>query len=89
MGIRPVLLLTDMPLTPAERQRRWRQRLAGQLPPAPDLRCVRCSFQHLGAHGDLCAQCWWGGEGREQRNRRRREQRAAARAARAITPPAQ
>ena len=46
-----------MPDTPAERERRYRERLAGRLPPVP--RCPQCGRQIRGAGRDgLCSRCW-------------------------------
>ena len=44
--------------TNAARQRRWRDRQAGRLPPAPRPSCSSCGIQHTGAHGPLCCRCW-------------------------------
>lgn len=44
--------------TNADRQRRWRQRQAGQLPPAERLACSSCGAACTGSHGGLCAPCW-------------------------------
>lgn len=42
--------------TNAERQRRWRQRRAAELPPMPI--CPACERRHTGARGLLCCRCW-------------------------------
>lgn len=45
--------------TAAERQRRYRERLAGRLAPAVVLTCSACGRRHTGARGLLvCARCW-------------------------------
>jgi hypothetical protein len=61
--------------TAAERQRRYRLRRAGLLPPAVKPQCQACGKVHRGAHGALCAACWrmLTPEGREDRARRSRE----------------
>ena len=55
--------LTSIPMpasdpTGAERQRRYRDRQAGLLPPAELLPCACCPRQHTGTHGDHCWECW-------------------------------
>jgi len=52
--------------TAAERARRYRERLAGRLPPAERPSCQSCGRLHTGAHGVLCSRCWQSGtpEGR-------------------------
>ena len=45
-------------MTNAERQRRWRERQAGRLPPVQRLTCPACGITHTGARGDLCSRCW-------------------------------
>ncbi len=42
----------------AENQRRWRERQAGRLPPAPRPVCPACGITHRGARGLLCSRCW-------------------------------
>ena len=44
--------------TGAERQRRYRERLAGRLPPAQRPTCPACGITHTGARGVLCSRCW-------------------------------
>ena len=44
--------------TNAERQRRFRKRKTGQLPPAQRVPCGNCPRLHSGAHGLLCCRCW-------------------------------
>ena len=44
--------------TNAERQRRYRERRAGRLPPPQPLVCAACGRNHTGAHGVLCSRCW-------------------------------
>lgn len=44
--------------TNAARQRRWRDRQAGRLPPADRLTCTACGRAHTGARGVLCSRCW-------------------------------
>jgi len=44
--------------TGAERQRRYRERKAGRLPPAPKPTCAACGITHTGARGLLCSRCW-------------------------------
>jgi hypothetical protein len=48
--------LTDR--TNTDRQRRWRQRQAGMLPPAERLSCTSCGAGCTGSHGALCSRCW-------------------------------
>jgi len=43
--------------TNVERQRRWRLRQSGQLPPAVQVLCS-CGKIHPGTHGQLCSRCW-------------------------------
>jgi hypothetical protein len=43
--------------TNTERQRRWRLRQAGELPPAVKVVCP-CGKIHPGTHGLLCSRCW-------------------------------
>lgn len=47
-----------MPLTNAEKQRRWRERQAGRLPPIPC--CPTCGRPAPAAakHDGLCVYCW-------------------------------
>ena len=42
----------------ADRQRRYRERKAGRLAPAPRFACLSCGILHLGARGALCSRCW-------------------------------
>jgi hypothetical protein len=44
--------------TNAERQRRWRERQAEQLPPAARVPCQACPTLHTGKHGVFCQRCW-------------------------------
>ena len=44
--------------TAAERQRRWRERQAGRLPPVKRLTCPACGITHTGARGVPCSRCW-------------------------------
>jgi hypothetical protein len=44
--------------TGADRQRRYRDRQAGLLPPAELRSCACCPRQHTGTHGDHCWECW-------------------------------
>jgi hypothetical protein len=44
--------------TNADRQRRYRERQAGRLPPAERPTCPACSIAHTGARGLLCSRCW-------------------------------
>ena len=44
--------------TAALRSRRYRERKAGQLPPAQRPTCQCCGIVHTGAHGLLCSRCW-------------------------------
>lgn len=44
--------------TAAERQRRYRARQAGLLPPFKLRPCSTCPRQHTGAHDDHCWECW-------------------------------
>jgi predicted amidophosphoribosyltransferase len=44
--------------TTAERSRRYRERKAGRLPPAPNPVCSGCGITHRGARGLLCSRCW-------------------------------
>ena len=44
--------------TGAERQRRYRERQAGRLPPTERPPCQACGRLHTGAHGPLCSRCW-------------------------------
>jgi hypothetical protein len=44
--------------TGADRQRRYRARQAGLLPPAELRPCACCPRQHTGTHGDHCWECW-------------------------------
>jgi hypothetical protein len=63
--------------TNADRQRRWRQRQAGEL--SPTVVCS-CGKRALGDHGGLCSRCWLKtAEGREwQRLRMQAFRRRAA-----------
>jgi hypothetical protein len=45
-------------LTAAERQQRYRERRAKQLPPVVLFPCACCPRQHTGTHGDHCWECW-------------------------------
>ncbi len=70
-----------MPTDPtgAERQRRWKARQAGLLPPVRLVPCATCPRHHTGAHGDQCWQCWRKTEaGRRVMTQQRRNQRAGA-----------
>jgi hypothetical protein len=44
--------------TTAERSRRYRERLAGRLPPVQRPTCQTCGRTHTGVHGLLCSRCW-------------------------------
>ena len=44
--------------TTAARSRRYRERQAGRLPPAPRVPCQACGILHTGARGLLCSRCW-------------------------------
>jgi hypothetical protein len=44
--------------TAAARSRRYRERKAKRLPPAPKVPCQACGRIHTSAHGDLCQRCW-------------------------------
>lgn len=44
--------------TNAERQRRWRDRQAGRLEPAPQLSCTTCGRSCSGSHGPICRDCF-------------------------------
>jgi 5-methylcytosine-specific restriction endonuclease McrA len=57
--------------TGAERQRRYRERKAGLLPPPIVLSCLTCGKRHSGVRGEYCCRCWLKTDsGREwQRNR--------------------
>jgi hypothetical protein len=44
--------------TSAARSRRYRERQAGRLPPAPRVPCQACEILHTGARGLLCCRCW-------------------------------
>jgi len=44
--------------TNADRQRRYRQRKAGRLPPPAKPTCPACGITHTGARGPLCSRCW-------------------------------
>ena len=44
--------------TNASRQRRYRERQAGRLPPASKPTCPACGITHTGARGPLCSRCW-------------------------------
>jgi hypothetical protein len=44
--------------TGAERSRRYRERLAGRLAPAPKPTCQACGILHTGARGVFCSRCW-------------------------------
>jgi hypothetical protein len=78
-----------MPLTPAERTRRYRLRKVGELPPAPGKACAtpECPRRSIGNHGPLCSRCWlkFTPEGRakaaewaRQQTHRQRERRQQA-----------
>lgn len=69
-----------MPLTPAEKQRRYRQRKAGVLHPATKPTCSGCGAGRGSAHGDLCRICWRrSSEGKQVLARQQRERRASRR----------
>jgi hypothetical protein len=64
--------------TAAHRSRRYRERQAGRLPPAPRVPCQACGILHTGARGLLCCRCWTRltSEGRADRaDRARRAQK--------------
>ena len=44
--------------TGADRQRRYRERQAGRLPPAQRPTCQACGITHTGTRGLLCCRCW-------------------------------
>jgi hypothetical protein len=46
--------------TAADRQRRFKLRRAGLLPPAAKIACIGpgCTTTHDGRHGLLCSRCW-------------------------------
>jgi hypothetical protein len=44
--------------TNAARQRRYRERQVGRLPPAERPICPACSITHMGARGVFCSRCW-------------------------------
>ena len=44
--------------TSAARSRRYRERQAGRLAPAPKPTCPSCGILHTGARGDHCSRCW-------------------------------
>lgn len=68
--------------TNPERQRRWRERQAGLLGPAPNGLCEGCGAKHQGNHGTLCSRCWvrLTEEGREEVRERARRYRARKKA---------
>ena len=69
--------------TGADRQRRYRARQAGLLPPVKLRPCATCSRLHTGAHGDYCVWCWRKqAVGRQAMTQQRRDQRARAKAIR-------
>jgi hypothetical protein len=72
-----------MPDTNVDRQRRWRQRQAGVIPPVKLLVCETeaCGRRHTGVHGGLCWRCWeqLTPEGRAARAKRVRQWRARRR----------
>jgi hypothetical protein len=49
-----------MPTDPtgADRQRRYRERQSGRLPPAELRPCACCPRLHSGTHGEHCWECW-------------------------------
>ena len=47
-----------MPLSNTERQRLFRLRKAGKLPPYQPLICSTCGASHRGARGNICSLCW-------------------------------
>ena len=63
--------------TAAERQRRFRARQAGLLPPVELRPCATCSRFHSGTHGAYCWECWEKHDpaGRLARAQRKRNQR--------------
>ena len=56
----------------AERQKRYRERKAGRLPPVERPACSACGIIHKGKHGYLCSRCWerLTPEGRKARSQR-------------------
>jgi predicted amidophosphoribosyltransferase len=44
--------------TAADRARRYRERRAGRLPPAPQPVCPGCGITHTGARGPFCSRCF-------------------------------
>ena len=46
------------PLTPAEKQKRYRERKAGRQPAVIKLECQACGKVHTGTRGILCCRCW-------------------------------
>lgn len=45
-------------LSPAEKQKRYRERKAGRLPAPEKPTCQACGKAHTGARGLLCCRCW-------------------------------
>lgn len=68
--------------TAADRQRRYRARKAGLLPPVERRPCTTCPRLHSGAHGKHCWECWekHSPVGRLARGQRKRDQRTRDRA---------
>jgi hypothetical protein len=66
----------------AERTRRYRARLKGDLPPVERLECPACGKSHTGARGPLCCRCWerLTEEGRVYKRQRVADTRARAKA---------
>ena len=79
-GLSASLGFVTMPdRTNTERQRRWRLRQSGQLPPAVQVLCS-CGKAHPGTHGQLCSRCWLKtAEGREWQRLRMATYRAKRR----------
>jgi hypothetical protein len=44
--------------TAAARNRRYRERQAERLPPAPRIPCQTCGTLHTGKHDPWCQRCW-------------------------------
>lgn len=67
-----------IPLSDAERARRYRARRAGKLPPAQPLLCAACGQPHRGRYAPLCRRCWLRltPEGRADQAERTRRSRA-------------
>jgi hypothetical protein len=68
--------------TAADRQRRYRARQAGLLPPVKLRPCATCPRLHTGIHGNHCWECWEKHDpaGRLARAQRKRNQRTRDRA---------